>query len=57
MKRSLNSISHIVVMSPFTYGNLTPLGPLTTWVHIFPETLDLLVELQMSNNFKERRML
>jgi len=42
-------------MSPFTYGNLTPLGPPTTWVHILVETLVETTEYGMKKEVRSRR--
>jgi hypothetical protein len=33
----------------------TPLGPLTTWVHILLDNLDVLIERPMTNSKKDRR--
>jgi hypothetical protein len=43
------------MMNPFTYGNLTPLGPPTTWVHIFLDDLKEVTEYGIRNALGEGR--
>ena len=52
--------SHIEQISSWNIENTiksyqTPLGPPTTWVHIFLGTLDVLIEYQMKNSYRQRR--
>jgi hypothetical protein len=54
------SSSHVEQISSWIIENTlkscqTPLGPPTTWVHIFLDTLDLLKEYPMMDNGYKRR--